>query len=705
MSSVKNLKWCLLALFLLAAPVLQAAEDSPVTVQLIEEKEQVAPGDSIRLLLNFDLNPSWHLYWKNPGDAGMAPSFDWKLPESVALVSEEWPMPQKFDHEGLITFGYADQLPLIATLKLDPQFKGDVAEFEVELSWVVCSEDTCLPGSQTLHAKIPVGAISRQNEANKEVFSKAEAKLPQKLSPLFVEKNGSEFKVALPITKIDHLEFFPEADLGCDHHAPLQIDRNASKEYTLITLKTENGKLPRSLGVLVADQTAFHLETLADMVDEKELLSLATPKAIKMPLPEEESLGLAWAILFSLIGGLLLNLMPCVLPVVSLKVLSFVQMAGSSKRELFKQGAYFSLGVLVSFWVLAIALIALQKSGEAVGWGFQLQEPLFIVLLAFLFVLLALSLFGVFEFGTSIAAMAGDASQSKKQSKSASSFWSGVFATAVATPCTGPFMGTALGYALTQPSWVALLVFTALGLGMSLPYLLLGLNPSLMRYIPKPGAWMEGFKQLMGFLMLATVLWLLWVFAGQTSENSLFILLFALLVASMAAWIYGTWGAPYKSKMTRRIAYALSISVFVFSFWVAFEAVQTGNHTSVKEEIAMAEGGWEPFSRERVAELRAKNIPVFIDFTAKWCLICQANHLTLTKGEVDRQMTEKGVVRMKADWTKHDPIITEELQKFGRSGVPLYVYYGSEQQEAEILPQVLTESAILSAMNEENRVR
>lgn len=688
-----------LLLCLFTAPVLRGDETSPVTIQLIDENEQVAPGETFRILLSFDLESNWHLYWKNPGDAGMAPSVEWQLPPSLTVVSEEWPIPQKFDHEGLITFGYDQQLPLIATLKLDPAFTGSEAEFQAAISWVVCSDDTCLPGSQTLSYKLKVGSHSKKNDAKRGVFAEADKKLPQKLSPLFIEKKGTEFKVALPLQEISHLEFYPESDLGHDHHLPLDVDRTASKDYVLLTLKTENGKLPQSLGILVADHTAFHLETLADMADDHSLLSMADVSVPKSTAPEEESLGLAWALLFSLVGGLLLNLMPCVLPVVSLKVLSFVQMAGSSRKELFKQGAYFSAGVLVSFWALAIALIILQKSGEAVGWGFQLQEPLFIALLAFLFVLLALSLFGVFEFGTSIAAMAGDASQAKVKSKSSSSFLSGVFATAVATPCTGPFMGTALGYALTQPPFEALLVFTSLGLGMSLPYLLLGLNPGLMRFIPKPGAWMEGFKQLMGFLMLATVLWLLWVFAGQTSENALFILLFALLIASVAAWIYGSWGAPYKSKRTRRIAYVLSLSVLALSFWVASEAFEP-KHASEKQEIASADSDWEPFSRARVEELRAKNIPVFIDFTAKWCLICQANHLTVMKEEVNNRMTEKGVVRMKADWTKHDPIITEELKKFGRSGVPLYVYYGSGQQEANILPQVLTESALISAMDD-----
>lgn len=290
--------------------------------------------------------------------------------------------------------------------------------------------------------------------------------------------------------------------------------------------------------------------------------------------------------------------------------------------------------------------------------------------------------------------MAGSVAADTRKQGVSGSFWSGVFATAVATPCTGPFMGSALGYALTQPPYVALLVFTTLGIGMSLPYLLLALNPAMIRWMPKPGAWMESFKQMMGFLMMATTLWLLWVFTGQMGENPLFILAFALLAASVAAWVYGKWGVPYKSNKVRRFAYVISAVILSLSVWLAYTASRDEISSSSSQEIASAESGWEPFSKERVEELRAQNIPVFIDFTAKWCLICQANHLTISQDTVSKKMQAAGVVRMKADWTKYDPEITAELKRFGRSGVPLYVYYGSGQKEGEILPQVLTADGI-----------
>ncbi len=685
---------------------LSAFAEEPVSAELILDHERSSPGSEFKALLTLNIDPDWHLYWKNPGETGMAPSIEWKLPQGVEVVAEEWPAPEKGETSGLITFGYSEKLPIVFVFRIEPTFKGEAIDISADLSWVVCSSDTCLPGSFALAERLSVGASSIPDKKKSLRIEEALSGLPEKIAPLAIEKSGSKALIALPLENIREAEFYPEEDFGIDLHKPLVLFPVKEKGYTVIGVEIAGDAVPSIKGILMADGKRYSLTVQPSALRED--LSIA---ALDLPLrpddktsviPQEssegENLGLGWAILFSFVGGLILNLMPCVLPVVSLKVLSFVQMAGESRREVFKQGALFSAGVLFSFWVLAGVLILLQKSGQAVGWGFQLQEPFFIALLALIFVLLGLSLFGVFEMGTSVAAMAGTASSDMKQKGASSSFWSGIFATAVATPCTGPFMGSALGYALTQPPHVSLLVFTSLGLGMSSPYLLLGMNPAWIRWMPKPGAWMEGFKQLMGFLMLLTTLWLLWVFVGQTNEQALFILAFALLAASFASWIYGRWGAPYKAKRTRYIAYFISGAVLIASVWVSFYASRSSLGYSEKGDVAVAESGWEPFSRERVEELRAQNIPVFIDFTAKWCLICQANHFTLTRGAADLALKEKGVVKMKADWTRYDPVITEELKKFGRSGVPLYVYYGPDKAEAELLPQVLTVESIVETV-------
>lgn len=412
----------------------------------------------------------------------------------------------------------------------------------------------------------------------------------------------------------------------------------------------------------------------------------------------EESIGLLSALLFAFLGGLLLNLMPCVLPVVSLKILSFVKLAGSSRVETAKHGLFFTAGVLLSFLSLAVSLLVLQSVGQAVGWGFQLQDPFFIALMTFLFFILSLNLFGVFEIGTSLVGLAGEAERKNRNSGYSQSFFSGIFATAVATPCTGPFMGTALGFAISQPAIVSLSIFTMLGLGMSFPYILIGFFPNLIKFLPKPGAWMESFKQFLGFIMICSVIWLLWVFTGQTSEKSLFVLLFSLWVVSVGAWIYGKFGTIASKKSLRKASYLISALCLAVALYLTWQAIPNDEVKEIGSE-KVAEGDWEPFSKERLVALRAEGRPVLIDFTAKWCLVCQANHMILTQNEVENKMSEKGVVKMKADWTRYDADITNELQKHGRNGVPLYVLYGDEEKP-KILPQLLTKDTLISSIEE-----
>jgi thiol:disulfide interchange protein DsbD len=422
-----------------------------------------------------------------------------------------------------------------------------------------------------------------------------------------------------------------------------------------------------------------------------------------MPVEFEGGLGLALVLAF--VGGMILNLMPCVLPVISFKVLSFVKMAGQSRKLVFTHGLTFTLGVLLSFWVLTAALLVLQAYGRSVGWGFQLQEPLFVAILAAILLVFGLSLFGVFEFGTSLIAMAGQAQQSATAKRSGlfGSFMSGILATAVATPCTGPFLGSAVGFAMTLPPALTMLVFTSLGLGMSLPYLLLATFPSTLRFLPKPGQWMVTFKELMGFFMLATVLWLVWVFGAQTSTFALFLLLAGFFFLALGSWVYGKWSM--QRKTIRLIAYGLTIACFATGGYAIFNAVSPWaaqmDSSSATKQVAnhSAADAWEEFSPERLAELQKQGTPVFIDFTAKWCLICQANHLVLTTSEVTQQFEKLGVVKMKADWTKNDPVITAELRKHGRSGVPLYLLYGTDPKAApKILPQVLTPEIVLEEL-------
>jgi len=405
-----------------------------------------------------------------------------------------------------------------------------------------------------------------------------------------------------------------------------------------------------------------------------------------------ENTSLFIALIFAFAGGIILNLMPCVLPVLSIKIMGFIQQAGEDKGKTKKHGLAFTLGVLVSFWVLAGLLIALRAGGEYLGWGFQLQSPGFVIVLSILLFLFGLSMFGVFEIGTSLSATG----QNLKSSGYLGSFTSGVLATIVATPCTAPFMGSALGFALSQPVYVSLLVFTFLGLGMALPYVLLTNIPKLLKFVPKPGVWMESFKQFMGFLLMATVLWLLWVLSLQTGSEGVLFLLASLIIASIGGWIYGRWGNVTKEAKVRRAAQFLSIVIIIGSLVFSLKNIEakTPENTSTVRQGSIE---WGKYSPEAVENAVKSGRPVFVDFTAAWCLSCQVNErVAFGSKKVQDEFTAKNVLALRGDWTTSDPVITKALAEFGRNSVPLYVLYKPGKKPA-VLPEILTPDIVMEA--------
>jgi thiol:disulfide interchange protein DsbD len=403
-------------------------------------------------------------------------------------------------------------------------------------------------------------------------------------------------------------------------------------------------------------------------------------------------------------GGIVLNLMPCVLPVLSLKVFDFVQRAGRKRSHLLAHGLAFTGGTVASFWALAGLLIALRRAGQGVGWGFQLQSPSFLVILCALFTFFALHLFGVFEMGylfTRLGRRGGH------DAGLGGSFLAGVTATLVATPCTGPFMGTAMAYAFTQNPFVAFLVFTALALGVSFPYLLLSVAPGLARFLPKPGPWMEHLKQFMGFPLLATVAWLAWVFGRQTSIDSMAMLLGLLLLAGLSAWVVGKWMHLRHPGHIRLTAALVALVLFVPALgWVLMGVrkvppMMPVPAISAPASVLNADGGiaWRAFTPELLARLRAEERAVFIDFTADWCITCKVNErVALNRPEVARAFAERGVIGLKADWTNSDETVTKVLEGYGRNSIPLYVYYPAGSSQHKILPQVLTVKGVVGAL-------
>ncbi len=397
---------------------------------------------------------------------------------------------------------------------------------------------------------------------------------------------------------------------------------------------------------------------------------------------------------------MILNLMPCVLPVLSLKILGFVQQAGEDDSKSWQHGAVFTGGVLVSFLVLAGVLIALRAGGEQLGWGFQLQSPLFVTVISSFLFMFGLSLFGVFEVGTSLI---GTGAKLDNRGGMAGSFLSGVTATVVATPCTAPFMGSALGFALIQSASQSLLIFGFLGLGMAFPYLLLSSVPSLLRFVPKPGAWMESFKQFMGFLLMATVVWLVFVIGSQTGVIGMTMLLSLLVCLGIGAWIYGRWGGINSLAGSRLAARAVALIVVAGSLVYTMSILPVApTGTSSTSRTSATSGGlnWEPFSAQRVEDLREAGRPVFVDFTAAWCLSCQVNErVALHDSEVVEKFEALGITALKADWTSRDPEITRALARFGRNSVPLYVLYtGEAEAEPMILSEILTPGIVLEAL-------
>lgn len=701
----------------------------PVQLSLISETSTLQPGRPTWVALHLKIDDSWHAYWKNPGDAGMAPVVIWNLPEGFEAGPLVWPTPQRFTVGAVTGFGYENDLIFLAQITPPASYDGTTAQIGADVRWIVCNDSTCLPGDSQASATIQMkNEVPQEDSSHLDLFSSVRTKTPAKHASLKASRSQGLIELSidnLPVDpkEIHEADFIPETPGAIANSIPTL----AQTTHSIALVLEEESPESNLKGILIVKTKD---QTLSYAVDTP-IISSATPLEIASTMPQasvgaksvardyaapeqtagdssfEFKGGFLLALLFAFAGGMILNLMPCVLPVISFKVLGFVKMAGQSRSLIFKHGAAFSLGVLLSFWALASVLLILQAYGRSVGWGFQLQEPIFVAILAALLFIFGLSLFGLFEIGASIMTAAGQAQQStKNRNELVGSFFSGILATAVATPCTGPFLGSAVGFAVTLPPVQALTIFTSLGLGMSFPYLLLAAFPALLKFMPKPGQWMVTFKELMGFLMMASVIWLVWVFTAQTSSFSVILLLGAFFFLAIGCWIYGRWATPIKEKLTRTSATLATLLFFgIGCYTIALststwaEAMGGGSVSVAKSTGGEIADAWEEFNPERVAELRAKGIPVFIDFTAKWCLICQTNHLVLSKDDISEKFNEKGVVKMKADWTKRDDTIAAELRKFGRNSVPLYVLYDSDSaSEPQILPQVLTPDSIHEAL-------
>jgi len=677
---------------LLLAPLMAAAlpgggsavvTTEQVRAELIAHAPQgVAAGQPLWLGLSLDHKPHWHTYWKNPGDSGLPTTLQWTLPEGFKAGEIEWPTPARLPIGPLMNHGYEGRLLLPVKVEVPAGYAADTLPVKLRADWLVC-KDVCIPEGGDFSLEIPVRSAVAARGAD---FEAAFAAVPQPLAAAKATANVGPAGLALQVEGLPAvwagkaIEFFPEAPGVLDNAQPRKAAWDGSRWTLQAPLSDQRLEAPSRMdAVLVAAG-----ETPGARIGFDIAGSWPAPGGTPAPAPAAAPaagttapIGLGLALVFALIGGAILNLMPCVFPVLSLKVLGFAAHADDRRAHAISGLAY-TAGVVLSFLALAGVLLALRAGGEQLGWGFQLQSPAVIAVLAALFTLIGLNLAGVFEFGS---VLPSSLASLQARHPVLDSLLTGVLAVAVASPCTAPFMGASLGFAVTLPAAQALAVFAALGLGMALPYLAASLWPGLARLLPRPGAWMVRFKVLMAFPMFATVIWLVWVIGQQTGIDGAAALLAVLLALAFIAWALGTPGIG-------RVARASFGALGVLALAVALSWMLPSFHASAATATgARAEAGWEPWSEQRVAELRAAGKPVFVDFTAAWCVTCQYNkRTTLADPAVVADFAARGVVLMRADWTRRDPAITAALAGFGRNGVPVYALYGRDGA-----PQILSE--------------
>ncbi len=695
----------LLTATLALAPALDAAASSQVTTPQVRAElvahapEGIAPGKPLSLGLLIEHQPHWHTYWKNPGDSGLPTTLAWTLPTGLQAGEIQWPTPKKLPVGPLMNFGYEGRLLLPVPVTVTAAPVGDTLRLQLKAEWLVC-KDVCIPESGAFTLDVPARAATAVHGA---LFEAARAALPQPVSgadaKARVEGDALVVEVAgLPAAwRGRAIDFLPETAGVILNAAKPQVDWVGDRWTARVPLDPQRSESPATLPVvLVGDGQAAGLQVAVAVTTPWPALA-ALPGAaapalgdavVLPPAAAGGGVGFGLALVFALLGGALLNLMPCVFPVLSLKVFGFAAHA-HDRRGLLAGGLAYTVGVVLSFVALAALLLALRAGGEQLGWGFQLQSPLFVAALAALFTLIGLNLAGVFEFGSVLPARW---SAARARHPMVDSLLTGVLAVAVASPCTAPFMGASLGVAVTMPAAQALAVFAALGLGMAAPYLLASAWPALARALPRPGPWMAHFKALMAFPMFATVIWLVWVLGQQAGIDGVAGLLGALLALAFVAWALGS---PALGRKARTGFGVLAVLLLAGALSWALPTLRTVDNASA----APAESGWEAWSPERVAELRAAGRPVFVDFTAAWCVTCQYNkRTTLADAAVQADFRARNVALLRADWTRRDPRISAELARLGRSGVPVYALYAPGAAGPRLLSEILGVAEVKDAL-------
>ncbi len=646
-------------------------EVSDSTIELLTESNLIEPGDELLVGFKFSLSPGWHTYWVNPGDAGEGASIKWNLPRDVKASKILWPGPERIPVEPLMTFGYENEVVLLT--KIYTSKNTDIPlTLNALVSWYTCKE-ICIP--QEAEVSIPIKLGFKSPSSSNKLLKQTLENVPtpfkgtyrvQSLDDSYIIQGQFEDN-----KQYDSIYFFPRF-YGLTDYVESQLYEKNKDSFSLQVqpsgLKIEHESFE---GVLATEKDGrlsyFEINHSLSSDNSSQEFSVLT------------------LIIFAFFGGLILNVMPCVFPILSIKILRFVEQSENSSYKTFKQGCLFSVGVIVSFLLIAALLISLKSGGESIGWGYQLQSPIVVSLLFYLFIVMGYIFMSNIIIGSSLARLS---LVSSSKGDSLESFLTGVLAVIVASPCTAPFMGSAIGFALLQPSFYSILIFLGLGIGFSLPYLILSAKPSLLSFLPKPGQWMETFKQFMAFPMWASALWLLWVLSGQVDSQEIIQVLLGALIITIGLWLLEK--NKSESNWVKWMIRLPFVLLLIFALWLVPTTYSDSDET--QDQLA--------YTPQLLEDLREENNLVFLNFTADWCITCKVNEaVALKTSEVSKVLAEKNITYLEADWTRKDPIISETLEQYGRTGLPLYLLFPSEGDPL-ILPEILTEDILLSYLNE-----
>lgn len=739
-----------------------------VMVELLADRAAVQPSGRLQLGLRLAHEPGWHTYWRNSGDSGLPTTVEPKGPDGSVFGPVRWPTPMRLWVGPLANYGYEGEVVLPFEVQLPAQLSEATVRFEAYAQWLVCKE-VCIPGEARVALELPRAAPGQDvaRSAQAAMFDAMAMRIPDPAHAVAaaLHTDAEQLSVVFDLRTLPEgrkparVEFFPYEG-GLIAPAASQRLLRTEAGWRIDLKRADGARVPQTLqGVLWADDRPIELHgravsgpaaggalvlttagppatarpaatdgsrTTPSLLAQGRATGSGTVGTIGLPAPAqsgdgETSMAMTW--LLGLLGGLLLNLMPCVFPVIGLKIIGFAQSSADdaqSRRSMRLGGMAFAAGVLASFWLLGGLMLALRAAGDAIGWGFQLQSAGFVTALALLFLLIGLNFSGLFEIGlglTRLGNLGAQSSGAQGAPKWLGSFGSGVLAAIVATPCTAPFMGSALGLTLSQPAWQAMSVFTAIGLGMALPYLILGLYPAWLKVLPRPGRWMQTLREVLAFPMYASAAWLAWVLVQQAGPDALLRLLLAAVLLGAGAWAWGRFSVPPKPRpalawsLVALCAIGIAVLVEPLTRAQALAADATGVGTVSSIDSPRADGSaagsgavagihWAPWSPAQVEAALQAGKPVFIDFTAAWCVTCQANkRLVLDRAAVTEAFDRAGVVRLRADWTRRDAQIAAELARYGRNGVPLYLLIRPGGAAPQVLSEILTVPAVLQALN------